>query len=106
MACRVEYLLGKVDFICPANRDELCIGLSPITQPGLLITNDKDLNAAYIIPVPHTSDYQGHVRLVLQFQEKACDAMPRIHQSCQWYNGVSHLCNPGPSTMGISTWGV
>ena len=51
----VEYLLGDDRFMCPSKGYEVCIRQSPVAQPGLPITSDYDLDAAYIIPVPRAS---------------------------------------------------
>ena len=56
IARRVESLLEDDRFMCPANGYEVCIRPSPVAQPGLPITTDYDLDAAYIIPVPCASD--------------------------------------------------
>jgi len=56
IAPRVQYLLEDDRFMCPSNGYEVCIHPSPIAQPGLPITTDYDLDAAYIIPVPRASD--------------------------------------------------
>ena len=47
--------------MCPSNVYEVCIRLSPVAQPGLPITTNYDLDAAYIIPVPRTSDCRRHL---------------------------------------------
>ena len=96
IACRVEYLLEDDRFMCPSNGYEVCIRPLPVAQPGLPITTDYDLDGAYIIPVPCASDCRRHLWQVFQWQEKAWDARSGIHQSCQWYDGGSHLCNPVP----------
>jgi len=106
IARRVEYLLEDDRFMCPSNGYEVCIPPSPVAQPGLPITTDYDLDAAYIIPVPRASDCRCQLWQVFQLQEKAWDGRPGIHQSCQLYNDVSHLCNPVPLTTRISTWGA
>ena len=61
IARRVEYLLEDDRFMCPSNVYEVCIRPSPVAQPGLPITTDYDLNAAYIIPVPGASDCRRHL---------------------------------------------
>jgi len=61
IARRVEYLLEDDRFMCPANRYEVSIRPSPVAQPGLPITTDYDLDAAYIIPVPRASDCRHHL---------------------------------------------
>jgi len=47
--------------MCPSNGYEVCIRPLPVTQPGLPITTDYELDAAYIIPVPRASDCQRHL---------------------------------------------
>jgi len=61
IARRVEYLLEDDRFMCPSNRYEVCIRQSPVAHPGLPITTDYDLDAAYIIPVPRASDCRRHL---------------------------------------------
>jgi len=61
IARSVEYLLTDARFMCPSNGYEVGIRPSPVAQPGLPITTDYDLDAAYIIAVPRASDCRRHL---------------------------------------------
>jgi len=61
LARRVEYILEDDRFMCPSKGYEVCIRPSPVAQPGLPITTDYNLDAAYIIPVPRSSDFRRHL---------------------------------------------
>jgi len=60
IARRVEYLLEDHRFMYPSNVYEVCIRPSPVAQPGLPITTNYNLGAAYIIRVPRASDCPRH----------------------------------------------
>jgi len=56
IAGRVEYLLAEDRFMCPSNGYEVFIHPLPVTQQELPIMTDSDLDAVYIIPVPHATN--------------------------------------------------
>jgi len=66
LAGRLKYLLEDDPFIWASNGYEVCIRPLPVAQPGLPITSDFDLNAAYIIPVVRASDCRRHPGQVFQ----------------------------------------